>query len=57
MATYLDKYVSRHGEAVLFCCAQPPDQLLALSNAAVVQQDLDHAAVSRQELQSSNTVQ
>lgn len=46
MATYLDKYVSCHGEAVLFCCAEPPDQLLTLSNAAVVQQDLDHAAVS-----------
>lgn len=46
MATYLDKYVSRHSEAILFCCAEPPDQLLIHSNAAVVQQEFDHAAVS-----------
>lgn len=46
MASYLDEYVSRHSEVVLFCCAEPLDQLLTYSNEAVVQQEFDDAAVS-----------
>lgn len=49
--------MSRHGGAVVFCCAEPLDQLLRRSDAAAVQQERDHSAVSRQEFQRSDTVQ
>lgn len=46
MSTNLDKYVSRHRDVVVFCGTEPLDQLLRRSDAAVVQQERDHCAVS-----------